>query len=108
MDIDNMSISDIKERIKDLRIEKALDEIFNKFFERFQVQGDNKHFFMIRDFVDNREILKWSEICEGLYIIEITGNYDGLLEISFKTNQDKLDWVRENIFVKPERSTKYG
>lgn len=107
MNDESMTIPKIKNRIKELRIEKALDEIFAKFSEKYQARGDNKTFFIIRDSITNREILNWSDICQGLFLIEITGNYDGMLEITFKTNEDKIEWLKEQIFVIPEYSSKY-
>lgn len=91
----------VVERLKELRVQKALDEVFNYYKEFYGAKGDNKLFFYNILVITNDDVEEIMNKSNHLYKIFIEADDDNnkRIKIVFKRNDDKIDFLKEHLLI---------
>ena len=95
MKAENITESELIERLKELRLEKMMDKVFLYFQDKYGAHGNNQNFFI--DFPTSFNIsLEYLKIIEEMshhnYFISVVNN-----GIELKINKDKTDFIKDKL-----------
>ena len=87
------------EKIKELRIENALENIFKLFLSKYYIEGDSHDFILkLKDSLTYEEMLIMREQSKGNYNITVYVMNDALV-ICFNVNKSKIEFLKEQLIV---------